>query len=311
MASDQRLSPLASVSATRAVLESHGLATKHALGQNFLINDDILKKIVALAELEQGDFVLEVGPGIGTLSIALLKNASRLVSVERDTDLPAVLSETLAQWSDQFYLVSKDALDLAEEDLQQAALALRAEEGQLPNKFVANLPYAVAATLVLDFFERFGHIDSATVMVQKEVADRMSASPGNKNYGAYTVKLGMYAEPAGRFAVGPGNFFPPPHVDSAVLRLNRRRPLDDAGESLNAETIRACCIMADAAFASRRKTLANSCKTYFTGRGDSGKATAEKLPAIFESAGIDPKRRGETLEQAEFIRLGKAYLALR
>lgn len=311
MASDQRLSPLASVSATRAVLESHGLATKHALGQNFLINDDILKKIVALAELEQGDFVLEVGPGIGTLSIALLKNASRLVSVERDTDLPAVLSETLAQWSDQFYLVSKDALDLAEEDLQQAALALRAEEGQLPNKFVANLPYAVAATLVLDFFERFGHIDSATVMVQKEVADRMSASPGNKNYGAYTVKLGMYAEPAGRFAVGPGNFFPPPHVDSAVLRLNRRRPLDDAGESLNAETIRACCIMADAAFASRRKTLANSCKTYFTGRGDSGKATAEKLPAIFESVGIDPKRRGETLEQAEFIRLGKAYLALR
>lgn len=311
MASDQRLSPLASVSATRAVLESHGLATKHALGQNFLINDDILKKIVALAELERGDFVLEVGPGIGTLSIALLKNASRLVSVERDTDLPAVLSETLAQWSDQFYLVSKDALDLAEEDLQQAALALRAEEGQLPNKFVANLPYAVAATLVLDFFERFSHIDSATVMVQKEVADRMSASPGNKNYGAYTVKLGMYAEPAGRFAVGPGNFFPPPHVDSAVLRLNRRRPLDDAGESLNAETIRACCIMADAAFASRRKTLANSCKTYFTGRGDSGKATAEKLPAIFESAGIDPKRRGETLEQAEFIRLGKAYLALR
>lgn len=311
MASDQRLSPLASVSATRAVLESHGLATKHALGQNFLINDDILKKIVALAELEQGDFVLEVGPGIGTLSIALLKNASHLVSVERDADLPAVLDETLAQWSDQFFLVSKDALDLLEEDLQQAALALRAEEGKLPNKFVANLPYAVAATLVLDYFQRFDHIDSATVMVQKEVADRMSATPGNKNYGAYTVKLGMYVEPAGRFAVGPGNFFPPPHVDSAVLRLNRRRPLDDAGETLDTEAIRATCIMADAAFASRRKTLANSCKTYFTGRGDSGKETAEKLPAMFAAAGIDPKRRGETLEQAEFIRLGKAYLALR
>ncbi len=311
MASDQRLSPLASVSATRAVLESHGLATKHALGQNFLINDDILKKIVALAELEQGDFVLEVGPGIGTLSIALLKNASHLVSVERDNDLPAVLDETLAQWSDQFFLVSKDALDLTTDDLLQAASDLRAEEGKLPNKFVANLPYAVAATLVLDYFQRFDHIDSATVMVQKEVADRMSATPGNKNYGAYTVKLGMYAEPAGRFAVGPGNFFPPPHVDSAVLRLNRRRPLDDAGEALDAEAIRATCIMADAAFASRRKTLANSCKTYFTGRGDSGKETAEKLPAIFEAAGIDPKRRGETLDQAEFIRLGKAYLALR
>lgn len=311
MASDQRLSPLASVSATRAVLESHGLATKHALGQNFLINDDILKKIVALAELEQGDFVLEVGPGIGTLSIALLKNASYLVSVERDADLPAVLRETLAQWSDQFHLVSKDALDLTAEDLLQAVLALRAEEGKLPNKFVANLPYAVAATLALDYFQRFDHIGSATVMVQKEVADRMSATPGNKNYGAYTVKLGMYAQAVGRFAVGPGNFFPPPHVDSAVLRLDRRVPVDGSGVPIDAEVIRATCIMADAAFASRRKTLSNSCKTYFTGRGDSGKETAEKLPAMFAAAGIDPKRRGETLDQAEFIRLGQAYLALR
>lgn len=311
MASEQRLSPLASVSATRAVLESHGLATKHALGQNFLINDDILKKIVALAELEQGDFVLEVGPGIGTLSIALLKNASYLVSVERDADLPAVLRETLIAWSDQFHLVSKDALDLTADDLLQAASALRAEEGKLPNKFVANLPYAVAATLVLDYFQRFDHIDSATVMVQKEVADRMSATPGNKNYGAYTVKLGMYAQAVGRFAVGPGNFFPPPHVDSAVLRLDRRVPVDGSGAPIDAEAIRATCIMADAAFASRRKTLSNSCKTYFTGRGDSGKETAEKLPAMFAAAGIDPKRRGETLDQAEFIRLGQAYLALR
>lgn len=311
MANEQRLSPLASVSATRAVLESHGLATKHALGQNFLINDDILKKIVALAELGQEDFVLEVGPGIGTLTIALLKNASRVVSIERDTDLPVVLSETLAQWSDQFFLVSKDALDLSSENLREAAASLGAGEGVLPNKFVANLPYAVAATLVLDFFQRFGHIESATVMVQKEVADRMSATPGNKNYGAYTVKLGLYAQPTGRFAVAPGNFFPPPHVDSAVLRLDRRVPLDDADKPLGGEAIRATCIMADAAFASRRKTLSNSCKTYFTGRGDSGKETADKLPAIFEAAGIDPKRRGETLDQAEFIRLGKAYLDLR
>lgn len=314
----ERLSPLASVSATRAVLESHGLATKHALGQNFLINDDILKKIVDLAQVGAGDFILEVGPGIGTLTIALLKNASNVVSVERDTDLPAVLNETLAQWSDQFALVSKDALDLTDADLEQAAASFAGEPVSgdasfrtLPNKFVANLPYAVAATLVLDYFQRFEHIDSATVMVQKEVADRMSATPGGKNYGAYTVKLGMYAQPAGRFAVGPGNFFPPPHVDSAVLRLDRRVPLDESGSPLDLETIRATCIMADAAFASRRKTLANSCKTYFTGRGDSGKETAAKLPELFELARIDAKRRGETLEQAEFIRLGKAYLALR
>lgn len=305
-AGEGRLSPLASVSATRAVLEAHGLATKHALGQNFLINDDILKKIVKLADLGPADFVLEVGPGIGTLTIALLKNAARVVSVERDTDLPAVLEETLEPWEDRFALVGKDALDLTDEDLRQAAAA----SGELPNKFVANLPYAVAATLVLDYFQRFSHLQSATVMVQKEVADRMAATPGNKNYGAYTVKLGMYAQPADRFAVGPGNFFPPPHVDSAVLRLDRRVPLDEAGEPLGSEEIRAACIMADAAFASRRKTLANSCKAYFSGRGEAGKALAPRLDELFELAGIDGKRRGETLSQAEFIRLGKAYLQM-
>ena len=161
---------------------------------------------------------------------------------------------------------------------------------------------------MLDYFQRFEHVESATVMVQKEVADRMAATPGNKNYGAYTVKLGMFAQPAGRFAVGPGNFFPPPHVDSAVLRLDRRVPLDSAGLPLAPEVVEAACLMADAAFASRRKTLANSCKTFFAGRGAVGAAVVENLPAIFEAAGIDPKRRGETLDQAEFIRLGSAYL---
>lgn len=304
MGSAEKLSPLASVSATRATLEAHGLATKHALGQNFLINDDILRKIVDLAQVQEGDFILEVGPGIGTLTIALLKNASLVMSVERDPDLPAVLAETLAPWNSQFALVSKDALDLTAEDVAGA------HAPALPNKFVANLPYAVAATLVLDYFQRFLSIESATVMVQKEVADRMAATPGNKNYGAYTVKLGMYAQPAGRFAVGPGNFFPPPHVDSAVLRLDRRVPLDADGNPLSPEVVEAACLMADASFASRRKTLSNSCKTYFAGRGAAGVAVAEKLPAIFAEAGIDPKRRGETLTQQEFICLAKAYLSL-
>lgn len=307
MGSAEKLSPLASVAATRSVLEAHGLATKHALGQNFLINDDILRKIVDLAQVGEGDFILEVGPGIGTLTIALLKNASRVMSVERDPDLPAVLAETLEPWGERFALVGKDALDLTDDDVRRAAAETGASD-LLPNKFVANLPYAVAATLVLDYFQRFEHIESATVMVQKEVADRMAATPGNKNYGAYTVKLGMFAQPAGRFAVGPGNFFPPPHVDSAVLRLDRRVPLDSAGLPLAPEVVEAACLMADAAFASRRKTLANSCKTFFAGRGAVGAAVVEKLPAIFEAAGIDPKRRGETLDQAEFIRLGSAYL---
>ena len=163
---------------------------------------------------------------------------------------------------------------------------------------------------MLDYFELFPSLDSATIMVQKEVADRMAARPGSKNYGAYTVKLRLYAEPAGRFAVGPGNFFPPPRVDSAVLRLNRRPVCDDAGVPLDAAAIAAACTMAEAAFATRRKTLSNSCKTYFAGRGAAGARIIAALPQLFERAGIDPKLRGETLDVPAFVRLGKAYQEL-
>ncbi|MDO4533901.1 MAG: 16S rRNA (adenine(1518)-N(6)/adenine(1519)-N(6))-dimethyltransferase RsmA [Coriobacteriia bacterium] len=288
---DGRLSPLATPSATREVLEAHGLATKKALGQNFLVNDAILGKIIDLAALSEEDNVLEVGPGIGTLTIALLKTAGRVVSVERDADLPAVLAQTCAPWADRFTLLNMDALDLSPDDLPFP-----------PNKLVANLPYAVAATVVLDCFERFTSVESATVMVQAEVADRMAAKPGTKNYGAYTVKLCMYAQPAGRFSVSPGNFFPPPRVESSVIRLDRA----DCG--LTFEERAAACRMADAAFATRRKTIANSCKTFFGGQGVAGKQILGVLPDIFAVAGIDPKRRGESLFLEEFKALGKAAL---
>ena len=301
-----KLSPLASVSQTRAVLEAHGLSTKYSLGQNFLINDAILQKIVALADLAPDDYVLEVGPGIGTLTIALLRCAGRVLSVERDPDLPVVLAETLAPWSDRFSLISKDALDLTMDDLRVAG----APSGALPNKFVANLPYAVAATVVLDYFEQFTSLESATVMVQKEVADRMAACPGTKNYGAYTVKLRLHVEPRGRFGVGPGNFFPPPRVESSVLRLDRRPVFDDDGVQLDADAIAAASTMAEAAFATRRKTLSNSCKTYFAGRGPQGARVIAQLPELFERAGIDPKLRGDTLDLPAFVRLGRAYQQL-
>ena len=341
------LSPLATPAATRDVLEEHGLSTKHALGQNFLVNDAILQKIVELARLDTSDDVLEVGPGIGTLTIALLKCAGRVVSVERDADLPAVLEDTLEPWADRFALISKDALELTEEEVCLAlakcaipsegegrasrsdsprfAAELRAEHTPhaqagleahgvdggarvFPNKFVANLPYAVAATLVLDFFQKFSQLESATVMVQKEVADRMCAEPGSKNYGAYTVKLRLYAEPAGRFLVSPNNFFPPPHVDSSVLRLDRRPVYDADGAPLDDALLRATCVMADAAFASRRKTISNSFKTYFASRGNAGKAFIGCIPDLLDECGIDAKRRGETLSLDEFIALGKANL---
>ena len=306
---DGRLSPLSTPSATRAVLEAHGIGTKYTLGQNFLVNDDVLKKIIVLAEVGEADRILEVGPGIGTLTVALLKCAGRVASVERDADLPAVLAETLAPWADRFALVQKDALDLTVDDLRDALGRLDPPE-TAPGKLVANLPYAVAATVVLDYFERFPSLGSATVMVQKEVADRMAAVPGTKNYGAYTVKLRLYAEPAGRFGVGPGNFFPPPRVESAVLRLNRRPVFDDQGVPLDADAIAAACTMAEAAFATRRKTLSNSCKTYFASRGVQGARIAAALPQLLEQAAVDPKIRGEALALEDFIRLGTALEAL-
>lgn len=295
------LSTLASLAATREVLADHGLTAKYSLGQNFLVNDAIVQKIVALAELDGADRVLEIGPGIGTLTMALLKGAAHITSIERDADLPAVLEETLAPWWDKFTLIQKDAFDLQLSDLNAQAM---------PTKLVANLPYAVAATVVLDYFQRIDSLQSATVMVQKEVADRMAAEPGTKNYGAYTVKLRLYAQPAGRFPVSPNNFFPPPRVDSAVIRLNRRPVTDASGAPLDANVVRAACTMADAAFASRRKTLSNSCKTYFAGRGAQGGAVAQHLPELFERASIDPKRRGETLSLAEFVQLGQELLAV-
>ena len=294
MATD-RLSPYSTPSATREVLERHGLYTKYGLGQNFLVNDDVIRKILELADVRQADRVLEVGPGIGTLTAALVQHAQQVVAVEKDHDLPAVLADTLAEWESNFTLLSKDALDLRACDLPF--------DGE-PFKLVSNLPYAVAATVVLDYFQRFGNLQGATVMVQKEVADRMCARPGTKTYGAYTVKLSLYAQPAGRFSVAPGNFFPPPHVESAVLRLDRAHATDVDGRELVDEELAAVCTMADAAFATRRKTIANSCKTFFSGNP----AVREAVPDILSSAGIDPRRRGETLTQDEFVQLGRALL---
>ena len=344
---DGRLSPLSTPSATRAVLEAHGIGTKYTLGQNFLVNDDVLKKIVALAEVGENDRILEVGPGIGTLTIALLKHAASVIAIERDPDLPAVLADTLHPWREKFALIEKDALDVTRDDIVSVAstmvepggdagcldrassaanetaqwavsqsedclsesryrVAVPQEElrPSLPSKLVANLPYAVAATVVLDYFESFPFLDSATIMVQKEVADRMAAAVGTKNYGAYTVKLGLYVEPAGRFAVGPGNFFPPPRVDSAVIRLNRRVPLMADGAPASPEVIAAAALMADAAFTNRRKTIANSCKTYFGSRGAKGARIAAALPQLFEQAAVDPRIRGEALALEDFVRLG-------
>lgn len=285
-------------------MEAHDLTAKYSFGQNFLVNDDVVRRILELSGAGGGDGVLEVGPGIGTLTAALLQRAAYVVAVERDGDLPPVLADTLYPWRERFFLVEKDALDLEAADVAKAVEALG--NRALPSKLISNLPYAVAATVVLDYFQRFSSLQSATVMVQREVADRMAASPGSKTYGAYTVKLGLFAQPAGRFAVGPGNFYPPPRVDSAVIRLDRIVVQGPDGAPASPQLLRAACTMADAAFANRRKTLANSCKAYFASIPE----VQLLLPTIFDCAAIDPRLRGEALTQQQFLALGQALLEL-
>ena len=306
----EKASDLATLKATREVLDAFGLSAKYALGQNFLVNDDVIKKILALAQVSSDDLILEVGPGIGTLTQALLKQGARVISVERDSDLPAVLAQTCGQYADRFALIEGDALNLTPEMLLKAEPGLSASFQSDPTKetgkFVANLPYGVAATLILQYFEQLP-IASATVMVQKEVAERIAAVPGTKNYGAYTVKLRLYAQVVDKFLVKPSNFYPAPHVDSTVVRLDRR-PLEWNGEVVDETLLKASALMADAAFASRRKTLLNSCKTFFSGRNAAGKDVALKLGDIFERASIEANRRGETLDTQEYVRLGAALL---
>ena len=283
-------SPLASPGATRALLEAYGLATKHSLGQNFLVNNHVIEKIMGLAELGEKDRVLEVGPGIGTLTLALLADAGRVVSVEMDRELEPVLSAHAAAHPN-FSFIMGDALRVTPEEIAEAA-------GGEPDVLVANLPYNVAATVILRYLQEVSSLRRLVVMVQAEVADRICADPGNRIYGAYTAKLALLARVTGRFEVGPGNFMPPPHVDSAVVRIDRAPACDpESDEPLSPERLAATAAVIDAAFAQRRKTIRNSMSA-------SGFAK-DALDAAFAACGISPTARAETLSPADFVLLAK------
>lgn len=289
-------SRLANPRETRAVLEDFGLATKHRLGQNFLVNDEVIGRIVNLADLGENDVVLEVGPGIGTLTVAMLPRVAAVCSIEADRELEPVLGQTCAQDSEKFFLTMADALRVGPANL------VRGEGVGEPTKFVSNLPYQVAATLILRNFDEFRSLESATVMVQAEVADRICAAPGSKTYGAYTAKLALRARPAGRFEVAPGNFMPPPHVDSAVVRLDRAPMVDPAtGETLSDEKIASVSAVIDAAFAQRRKTIRNS----MAGSG----FDKDVLDQAFIACDIAPTTRAERLAPEDFVRLEAALVA--
>ena len=276
-------SPLANPGATRALLEAYGLATKHSLGQNFLVNNHVIEKIMDLAELGEKDRVLEVGPGIGTLTLALLAEAGHVVSIEMDRELEPVLSAHAAAHP-SFSFIMGDALRVTPDQIAEAA-------GGEPDVLVANLPYNVAATVILRYLQEVPSLRRLVVMVQAEVADRICAGPGNRTYGAYTAKLALLARVTGRFEVGPGNFLPPPHVDSAVVRIDRA-PLVDAACVADVSAV------IDAAFAQRRKTIRNSMSASGFSR--------DALDAAFAACEIAPTCRAETLAPADFVLLASA-----
>ena len=297
---------LANQRATKETLERFGLATKYRLGQNFLVQDHVIEKIVHLAEVQPTDVVVEVGPGLGTLTVALLDNARAVCSLEADSELEQVLAVTCKEpHPDSFALVMGDALAITPQKLADAYSALptiahdAATSAPMPTKFVSNLPYQVAATLILKFFQELPSLERAVVMVQAEVADRIAAKPSTKAYGAYTAKLSLFAQVTGRFEVGPGNFMPPPRVNSAVVRLDRvqaRNPV--TSKLLSEEELLHTMRVIDAAVAQRRKTIRNSMSA-------SG-FDKDKLDQAFLATGIAPTVRAEVLTSQDFICLAAA-----
>ena len=297
---------LANQRATKETLERFGLATKYRLGQNFLVQDHVIEKIVQLAEVRPTDVVVEVGPGLGTLTVALLDRARAVCSLEADSELEQVLAVTCKEpHPDSFALVMGDALAITPQKLADAYSTLptvahdAAPNTLMPTKFVSNLPYQVAATLILKFFQELPSLERAVVMVQAEVADRIAAKPSTKAYGAYTAKLSLFAQVTGRFEVGPGNFMPPPRVNSAVVRLDRtqaRNPLTSI--LLSEEELLHTMRVIDAAFAQRRKTIRNSMSASAFDK--------DKLDQAFLATGIAPTVRAEVLTSQDFICLAAA-----
>lgn len=271
---------------TIQVLQKHEFQFKKKFGQNFLIDPHVLDKIVDAAQITKDDFVLEIGPGIGTLTQYLCENARQVLAVEIDDKLIPILKETLQPYDNVEVLHG----DILKQDIQQIADTYN--DGK-PIKVVANLPYYITTPIIKELFESHVPLANVTVMVQKEVADRMKAEPGTKDYGALSLAVQYYAKPYIAAFVPPNCFMPRPNVGSAVIRLDclARVPVEVHNEKLMFRLIRA-------SFNQRRKTLqngiANSAELSFT---------KEQAARAIEQAGFDVRIRGEKLGLEEFARL--------
>lgn len=233
---------------TIEVLQKYNFAFQKRFGQNFLIDTHVLEKIIASANITKDDFVLEIGPGIGTMTQYLAEAAREVAAVEIDNTLIPILADTLKDWNN-VTVINNDVLKV---DLRQLALE---KNGGRPIKVVANLPYYITTPIIMGLFENKVPIDSITIMVQKEVADRMQVGPGTKDYGALSLAVQYYAKPQIVANVPPNCFMPRPKVGSAVIRLEKYEepPVQVKDEKLMFRIIRA-------SFNQRRKTLVNGLK---------------------------------------------------
>ena len=274
---------IASPQVTQHILNRFKLRADKKLGQNFLIDENVVHQIVAAAELSEADTVLEVGPGIGTLTQGLAESKARVVAVELDTRLLPVLATTMNGY-DNVRVVHGDILKVN----------IMEEVGAPSFKVCANLPYYITTPIIFALLEKRLPMERLVAMVQKEVAERMAAQPGGKEYGALSVAIQYYTEPKIAFIVPPTSFIPAPAVDSAVIVCKRREkpPVEVCDEGLFFRVVKA-------AFSLRRKMLSNSLKNMGI--------KSEQVAKWLELAGVDGKRRAETLSLEDFAKLTNSF----
>ena len=282
--------------AIRALAEALGIRPTKTLGQNFLHDANTIRRIVRTADLDPGETVLEIGPGLGSLTLGLLEAGAYVVAVEIDPALAAALPDTVAtrapageDWAYRLAVVEADALTVGPERLHGAS-------AYPPTALVANLPYNVAVPVVLHLLAALPSLRHGLVLVQAEVADRLAAPPGSRTYGVPSAKAAWFAAVSKAGSVGRPVFWPAPNVDSGLVRMVRRDP-PDAGGAPREQVF----ALIDAAFAQRRKML----RSALAGWAGSPARAIDRL----EAAGIDPTRRGETLDIAEFARIAAAAAA--
>ncbi len=275
---------------TIEIIQKYQFAFQKRFGQNFLIDPHVLDKIIRAAEVTKEDCVLEIGPGIGTMTQYLAEAAGRVVAVEIDSNLIPILNETLKDYQN---------VTIINDDILKVDIPRLAQEynGGRPVKVVANLPYYITTPIIMGLFEGEVPLDSITVMVQKEVADRMKVGPGSKDYGALSLAVQYYAQPYLVANVPPNCFIPRPGVGSAVIRLTRHKepPVQADDPKLMFRLIRA-------SFNQRRKTLQN-------GLSNSPELsfTKEQIAAGIESLGLSPSVRGEALSLEQFAALSNYF----